>query len=315
MPSEFEFIRNIKKKYGLNYVGDDCAVLPKDARTDLVVTTDMLVEGVDFRLDWTSPEFLGHKALAVSLSDVAAMGGIPKWALLSLAIPASVWAGKFLDRLLEGWHTLATENKVELVGGDISKTSGKLVIDSIVFGDVTKGRAILRSGARPGDSVFVTGPLGGASGGLQLLKVGATYSRARGARKQLIARQLRPTPRLDASEALAARKLATSMIDISDGFSSDLAHVCRSSNVGAVITDLPVDRNLYRSFSETDALQRSLHGGEDFELLFTVDPADVKALDDLSFTHVGVITEKANEIRFVYRGKDILLKPHGFRHF
>src|SRR5215203_4145744 len=115
MPSEFEFIRNIKEKYGLRNVGDDCAVLPKDSNTDLIITADMLVEDIDFRLDWTTPEMLGHKALAVSLSDIAAMGGTPKWAMLSIGIPADVWDGKFVDKFYTGWFALAREHKVELI--------------------------------------------------------------------------------------------------------------------------------------------------------------------------------------------------------
>src|SRR4051812_11357446 len=116
MRTEFEFIQHIKKSYSLNRVGDDCAVLPKDGGTELVVTTDMLVEDVDFRLDWTPPELLGWKALAVSLSDIAATGGEPKWSLVSLAVPERIWSTNFLDRFYEGWLTLAKQHGVELVG-------------------------------------------------------------------------------------------------------------------------------------------------------------------------------------------------------
>src|SRR5689334_10615150 len=112
MRSEFEFIRNIKEKYGLNRVGDDCAVLPKDSTTDLIVTSDMLVEDIDFRLSWTTPQLLGHKALAVSLSDIAAMGGTPKWAMLSIGVPERIWKSKFVDTLYEGWFDLAHRFKV-----------------------------------------------------------------------------------------------------------------------------------------------------------------------------------------------------------
>src|SRR5688572_21180664 len=167
MRSEFEFIRNIKGKFDLNRVGDDCAVLPKDSRSDLVITADMLVEDIDFRHDWTTPELLGAKALAVSLSDIAAMGATPKWAMLSIGIPEPVWTGRFVDKFYDGWFALARHHEVDLVGGDVSRTPDKIVIDSIVAGEVAKGKAIMRSRARPGDSIFVTGALGGAAAGLR----------------------------------------------------------------------------------------------------------------------------------------------------
>ena len=150
MRSEFEFIQNIKKKYSLAFIGDDCAVLPKDDINDLLITSDMLVEDIDFRLEWTTPEFLGHKALAVSLSDIAAMGGDPTFAMLSLGVSENLWKTDFVDRFFEGWHKLASKYGVELIGGDISRSTDKLVIDSIVLGEVQKSRAILRSGAKPG---------------------------------------------------------------------------------------------------------------------------------------------------------------------
>src|SRR5215204_747686 len=176
MPSEFEFIRNIKEKYGLRHIGDDCAVLPKDSKTDLIITADMLVEDIDFRIQWTTAEMVGHKALAVSLSDIAAMGGTPKWAMLSIGIPEPLWKGTFVDKFYQGWFGLAKPYHVELVGGDVSRTPDKVVIDSIVGGEVSRGNAIARSGARPGNSIFVTGSLGGAAAGLKLLESGTRYS-------------------------------------------------------------------------------------------------------------------------------------------
>jgi thiamine-monophosphate kinase len=120
--SEFEFIENIRRRYNLSKIGDDCAVLPKDSKTDLVITTDLLVEDIDFRLEWTTPEFLGHKALAVSLSDVAAMGAKPVWAMLSIGIPELIWKTDFVEKFYEGWFAMANKFNVELVGGDVSKT-------------------------------------------------------------------------------------------------------------------------------------------------------------------------------------------------
>src|SRR5690606_17411987 len=149
-----------------------CAVLPFDGENDLLITSDLLAEDIDFRLDWTTPELLGHKALAVSLSDIAAMGGEPSWALLSIGVPENLWDGDFLDRFYEGWHFLAHQHGVELIGGDVSRVGDKLVIDSTVLGKVARGKAIPRSGAKVGDAIYVTGSLGGAAAGLRLLESG-----------------------------------------------------------------------------------------------------------------------------------------------
>ncbi|MBK8304754.1 MAG: hypothetical protein IPK98_15660 [Chloracidobacterium sp.] len=153
----------------------------------------MLVEDIDFRLDWTTPEFLGHKALAVSLSDIAAMGGTPNWAMLTIGIPESLWNTDFIDRFYDGWFALAAEFDVELVGGDVSKVPDKLVIDSIVGGECSKGKAILRSTAEPGDAIFVTGTLGGAAGGLRLLEDGVRFDDLLPIeQRDLILKQLQP---------------------------------------------------------------------------------------------------------------------------
>ena len=162
MLSEFQFLENLKTRYALKKIGDDCAVLPKDSKTDLVVTTDLLVENIDFRIDWTKPELLGQKSLAVSLSDIAAMGAKPVWSMVSLGVPEKIWKTGFVDKFYEGYMNLARKYGVELVGGDVSKAPDKIVIDSIAAGEVRKNKAVLRSGAKPGDLIFVTGKLGGA---------------------------------------------------------------------------------------------------------------------------------------------------------
>ncbi len=317
MRTEFEFIRNIKKKYGLRHVGDDCAVLPKDSKSDLIVTADMLVEDVDFRVGWTSPESLGHKALAVSLSDIAAMGGVAKWAMLSLAVPPSIWKRQaFIDNFYSGWFQIADRYGVELIGGDISKAPGGLVIDSFVAGETAKGRAILRSGAKPGDSIFVTGDLGGAAGGLPLLESGLRLSKAGTRKRRLIERQLRPTPRLETGKYLAARQRASSMIDISDGLAADLHHLCEASRVGALIEldKIPIDKNL--AGLETDKqIQFALGGGEDFELLFTSERKFFSHSELPPITRIGEITESSGRVELVTKGRRRLLPPFGYRHF
>jgi thiamine-monophosphate kinase len=315
MSSEFEFLESIRKRYSLGKIGDDCAVLPKDSDTDMVVTADMLVEDIDFRLKWTTPEFLGHKALAVSLSDIAAMGADPDWAMLSIGVPEHIWNSGFVDRFYEGWHRLASKFGVELVGGDISRTPDKIVIDSIVSGQVEKGGAILRSTANPGDLLFVTNRLGGAATGLAALEGGfASLAEL----EKAVLKQLQPMPQIEWGKLLQQQHLASAMIDLSDGLSSDLAHLCRASGVGAVIhaEKIPVyalptvpDR------LEIDPLDLALNGGEDFELLFTSDPKNFLTLKTAHFLHIGEVTANVGIIELIDGATTSLLTPKGFRHF
>lgn len=316
MPTEFEFIQNIKKTYGLKHVGDDCAVLPKDAETDMLVTADMLVEDIDFRVDWTTPDFLGHKALAVSLSDIAAMGGTPQWATLSIGLPETVWNSDFGDGFYEGWHALARESGVELVGGDVSRTPDKIVIDSVVGGEVVKGEALLRSTAKPGDAIFVSGSLGAAAGGLKLLEDGERFDRhAPAATRNLILRQLQPQPKVELAGMLRSKHLASSTIDISDGFSSDLAHLCEASCVGVTIHNIPIDQDLYTHFSNEEAIRLALHGGEDLELLFTVPKEKVSEVEKLPVLRVGTVSSNTTMIELIRNGNSEILQPKGYRHF
>jgi thiamine-monophosphate kinase len=317
MRSEFDFIQNIKLKYGLNRIGDDCAVLPKDDKTDLVVTADMLVEGIDFRLDWTTPEFLGHKALAVSLSDIAAMGAKPDWAMLSIGVPPGLWGDHFLDMFYAGWHDLAAEHGVELVGGDVSRVPDHMVIDSIVGGSVPKGEAVLRSGAQPGDGIYVAGRLGGAAAGLQLLQSGERIGTASDDAMSLLLRQLRPNPRLAAGENLRSKSIAKAMIDISDGLSSDLTHLIQASGAGARLfaESIPVEDQTVIPPARSDAFENALHGGEDFELLFTADEKKISSEKFGGFFTIGEITANAGIIELIVEGKPQILEPKGYRHF
>ena len=324
MMDEFDFINNIKKTHALDLIGDDCAVLPKDAETDLLVTADMLVEEIDFRLDWTTPRLLGHKALAVSLSDIAAMGGAPGWSLLSIGVPEYLWNSKFLDEFYEGWHELARLFEVRLAGGDVSRTHSKLVIDSVVGGTVPKGKAVLRSGALPGDAIYVSGPLGGAAAGLKLLQNGERYLPIRtNPRSGVLLKQLRPLPRLGLGIQLRESNLATSMIDLSDGLSSDLNHLCNASGVGARIDSslLPIDDRVVELCGRRalDPLQLALHGGEDFELLFAVRPEDAARLprrvDGVSIKRIGEITDSSEGVKISEGPRIWDLKPGGWKHF
>ena len=327
MRSEFDFIQNIKNKYGLNNVGDDCAVLPKDDKTDMVVTADMLVEDIDFRLDWTTAELLGHKALTVSLSDIAAMGGTPVWSMLSIGVPEGMWKTDFVDRFYAGWHRHAKRSRIELVGGDISRTTDMLVIDSIVGGNVPKGNAILRSGAIEGDAIVVTDHVGGASGGLRLLERGRRLGLDLASWEEvLLSIHLQPWPQTGTGIYLEKHKLAHSMIDISDGLASDLQHICKASNVGARLfaDKIPLNLNLQDLCdSIDDQLELALNGGEDFQLLFTLPKEKIPELssnmiggtDYGLFSVIGEITANIGIIELIRDGGSEVLAPKGYRHF
>lgn len=329
MISEFELIEKIKNKSSLKNsavkigIGDDCAVLPKDSKTDLVITTDLLVEDIDFRLDWSKPEFIGHKALAVSLSDIAAMGATPVWSMVSIGIPEKIWVTNFVEKFYDGYFRLAEKFNVELIGGDISKTPDKIVVDSIAAGEVVKNKAVLRSGAKTGDLIFVTGTLGGAGAGLQLLQNGILLDEStENWQKKLLESHFLPLPKVSVGQFLGKNNLATAMIDLSDGLSSDLSHICQAGKVGAKIfaDRIPFHKNL-KSFSNSldEKLNLALNGGEDFELLFTVDPKKYFRYENefkkLKFFRIGEISSNAEMIEFIDENKTMILQPKGFRHF
>jgi thiamine-monophosphate kinase len=314
-------------------IGDDAAVLRQRAGFDTVITADLLVEGVDFRLKegWATPRDLGHKALAVSLSDVAAMGARPRFCLLSVGVPRAVWRGRFLEEFYGGVRALARRHGVRIIGGDTSRTPERVVVDSIVVGETRRGRAVTRGGARLGDQIFVTGTLGAAAAGLKVLESRAVQTSSSGsaagarltkAERGLVARQLRPTPRLEWGALLGEKRLATALIDLSDGLSSDLAHVCRESGVGARVEAelLPVEPLLKSAgLSEDEALTLALDGGEDFELLFTAGPRAASRLPrevcGVRVTRVGEVTGERGKVRLVRGGRARLLRPGGFEHF
>ncbi len=312
MRKEFEFLSNLKRRFNLNKIGDDCAVLPKNSTRDLIVSTDLLVEDIDFRRDWMVPKLLGHKALAVSLSDIAAMGGTPIWSMLSIGIPNDIWQTSFADELYDGYLRLAKKFNVELVGGDVSKTPDKIVIDSIIGGEVKRNKAVMRSTANIGDLIFVTGELGGANAGLKLLEQGFRYSDGEKIwRRDLMLKQLSPFPQI--GEKLS--KIATSMIDISDGLSSDLRHICKASKVGAKIyaNKIPIYKKIGGlTKNAAEQLDFALNGGEDYELLFTVKPNKAKGLP---YFCIGETTDKPNVVELEIGGQQILLKSNGFQHF
>lgn len=345
--NEFDFIKKIRglaEDRGassglLRGIGDDAAVLKSFAGSDLVVSTDLLVEDVDFRRETTQPNLLGHKALAVSLSDIAAMGARPRWALLSIGVPGDVWDSKFLDSFYDGFFQLAGRYGVALIGGDVSRTPEKIVIDSIAIGECLPEREVFRSGAQPDDQIFVTGFLGDAAAGLRLIERGArlhgpttieTLPSTIGEQgsklhplDHLLLRQLRPEPRVGWGLLIGEQQLATAMIDISDGLSSDLHHLCAESKVGALIdaSRIPIDPLVTELSGRRalDPLMLALHGGEDFELLFTVRPQNVarlpKKVDGVSICQIGEITSEIGKVRVTEKDRVWDLEPKGFDHF
>lgn len=348
--NEFDFINKLRRRVADNFVsplgrpaslvrgiGDDAAVFKLLAGNDVVVSTDLLVEDIDFRRDTTRPELLGHKALAVSLSDVAAMGARPLWALISIGVPEAVWNSEFLDSFYSGFFELARRYAITLVGGDVSRTPDKIVIDSILIGETAKAGAVFRSGAAPGDQIFVTGFLGDAAAGLRLIEHGArlplrsktdetTQANSEAEHnplEYLLLRQLQPNPRVGWGLLLGEQQLASAMIDISDGLSSDLNHLCAESKVGALIdaAGIPIDPLVTELSGRRalDPLMLALHGGEDFELLFTVKPEMVARLparvDGVSLTRIGEIREASAGVQIAEGSKTWKLEPGGWQHF
>jgi thiamine-monophosphate kinase len=271
-------------------IGDDCAILRPQAGREIVVTTDLSLEQVHFRRDWHPPESVGHRCLARGLSDLAAMGAQPVAAFLSLAVPIELTVAdrkpSWVDRFLNGLLALADLNRVPLAGGDTaqsplfdeagSKQTGMVAADIVLVGSVPKGRALLRSGAKAGDILYITGTLGGAEA--ELLALGRNPHAFRKQTKAAPAHpHLYPEPRLAVGAKLLASKMATAAIDVSDGLSTDLAHLCEESGLAAEIDAASIPVHALARKIETDgwipsALHIALHGGEDYELLFTASP-------------------------------------------
>ena len=331
--SEFDFINSLRQRVAsvsppvIAGIGDDAAVLRSTAGKETVITADLLVEDVDFRRTTTPPYLLGHKALAVSLSDIAAMGSRPLWSMISIGVPADIWQTDFVERVYDGVLDLANHYGVQLIGGDTSRTTENIVIDSIVAGECAAGMAVMRTGASPGDQIFVTGSLGAAAAGLRLIERGAHLAEQNLADEDsqkldhILLRQLRPEPRTGWGIVLGEERLATSMIDLSDGLSSDLNRLCTASGVGALIDSslLPIDDRVVELCGRRalDPLQLALHGGEDFELLFTVRPGDIPRLprrvDGIGIKRIGEITNEGVQISEGARIWE--LKPGGWKHF
>jgi thiamine-monophosphate kinase len=298
-------------------IGDDCAILRPSPSSEVLVTTDFTLEGRHFRRDWHSPESIGHRCLARGLSDLAAMGAQPMAAFLSLAMPARM-TRSWTDRFFAGLRALADRHGVPLAGGDTAQSPAELILADIgLIGTAPAGRALRRSGARVGDRLYVTGSLGGASAELERMRMGLTRRIRLGTGAEHP--QMFPEPRLVVGQRLLAKELATACLDLSDGISTDLAHLCRASGVGAVVEEaaLPI-HPLAARLAPEQALQAALHGGEDYELLFTA-PAAVRVprrIAGVEITPIGSITQARAGVTLMQAdGTRTKMPPGGWEHF
>jgi len=302
-----QFNGQVKSKAVVRGIGDDCAILRLSPHSHLLVTTDLCLENVHFRRAWHPASTVGHRCLARGLSDIAAMGGEPLACFLSLGLPGNL-PQAWIDGFLRGLLALARRFKVQLAGGDIS-SARQITADIVVTGQVPAGKAVLRSGARPGDRIYVTGSLGGPAAVLKQLFAGKKVTPAKSSP------HFYPTPRLEVGSWLRKHGLATAMIDVSDGLSVDLAHICEESRVSTriVASEIPIGKGA--------DLHLALHGGEDYELLFT-SPKRARVPGHIAGVRITEIGEVMNQSDYSAaiqilgdNGKVRPLAQRGWEHF
>ena len=296
-------------------IGDDCAVLRVPPGHELLVTTDFTLENVHFRRDWHRPELVGRRCLTRGLSDIAAMGGEPRAAFLSLAVPGDV-PQKWVDRFLKGLLDLAEEFNLPLAGGDTAESASGIQADIVVVGSVPKGKAVLRSGAKAGEGIYVTGELGGSAAALARLAEARTVGAESFRRFSRQARRLGvPQARVAVGQWLRQHKVATAMIDLSDGLSTDLDHICQESHVGAEIEAEAIPRARVGLGKKRVTLELALHGGDDYELLFTSSAAVPNRVAGIRVTRIGRTTSSAGMRLIGLDGKKHRLQAGGWEHF
>jgi thiamine-monophosphate kinase len=299
------------------------------ADTDTILTTDLLAEGIHFDLRTATFEDVGYRAASANLSDVAAMGGTPQYALVALAVPERATA-QDVHRLYRGFMAACRPHRVALIGGDTSASASGWFVCITLMGSARRGQALLRSGARVGDGLYVTGTLGDARAGLELLhrsRPGETVAGLSGREQRfLIQRHLRPAARVAVGQWLATGGLATAAIDLSDGLSGDLRHLCEESRIGAdvVLDDLPFSAPLlaYAKSTGQDPVGMALAGGEDYELLFTVSPKNRARLEGaarrqgIRITRIGIMRARRSGIHGLSRdGTRRPLPVTSYEHF
>jgi len=322
---EFGLIHRIRKWINssdpalIQGVGDDVAVIEMGTKV-LLATTDMLIEGIHFDLSWMDPYPLGRKSLAVNLSDIASMGGIPKYYLISIGLPKNLPIS-FISSFYRGLKQEAKRFQVQLIGGDTS-LSQKIIINICLLGEGEKGNLLFRKGAKVGNDLFVSGKLGDAALGLKILQEKRQIKGSEG----LVKKHLSPCPRVKLGQAIAKYHLATAMIDVSDGLLIDTSHLLEESGVGALIWEdrIPLSglhRKWVRSFSK-DPFRFALSGGEDYELLFTASSNLREKMTSLArsfkipITRIGEILPKKEGFHIIRKdGKDYSPSHLGFEHF
>jgi thiamine-monophosphate kinase len=322
--NEDSLIRSIELRFGAKRgrqlplgVGDDAALFSPSRGHQTILTCDWFLEGTHFLPDLHPPDSVGWKCLARATSDIAAMGGTPKCFLLSLALP-DTHTGKWLNEFLGGLRRAARRLGCDLAGGDTTKQKDTQ-ISVTVIGEVRTGQSVLRSGARPGDLFYVSGRLGEAELGLRMLRRGRKPTRSR---DPFLRKHLYPEPRLALGRWLAENKLATAMMDLSDGLSSDLPRVCSASRAGALVEveNLPLATvRSARDGKKIDLQQLALHGGEDYELLFTVPRGKAgripRSFRGVRLTRIGEVTP-TRSVRLLDRsGREAELSPAGWDPF
>jgi thiamine-monophosphate kinase len=319
------WIQGLTEKSGtglLQGIGDDCAVLEKDADTVWLLTMDSLIESVHFNCAWHPPDLLGRKAITVNCSDIAAMGGQPLFALLALGLPAD-FSSDWAERLMQGITQACQEQACLLIGGDTVRSPEQVMLTLTVIGEMRKEQVLYRHKVQPGDTIWVSGPLGWSAAGLALLEAGKTMAELQW--RQLIAAHLDPQPRIELGRVLAESGLVHAMMDMSDGLAADLTHICGQSKVGAVIeADLlpgAAELRAAADLLQQDALAWLLSGGEDYELLFTAAQAASSALQHLTAAKGWLIhpvgrIRAGQELRLLRsNGSEEDIVFQGFDHF
>ncbi len=330
---EFGLIDHIKSKFSVSNastikgIGDDAAVI-EAGEESLLVSTDMLLEGVHFNLSYMPLQHLGYKAVTVNVSDIAAMYGRPEQIVISIAI-SNRFSLEAVDALFEGIHAACQNYKVDLVGGDTSSSVSGLVISITVLGRASRNEIVQRSGAKVNDIICVTGDLGAAYMGLQVLEREKEVFLSNPDMQPdlekyeyLVGRQLRPEARMDIIHELRERKcIPTSMIDISDGLASELFHLGKQSGVGVKIFEdkVPIDHDTFETAIEfkLDPITCALHGGEDYELLFTIDPTDYKKIKNHPDIHfIGHMHSDPTQHVLVTKQQTVIpITAQGWNHF
>ena len=332
---EFALIRTLERRFArrtpgvVHGIGDDAAVITTSAPTWWHLTTDLLAEGIHFDMTSATPESVGYRAAMANLSDIAAMGAVPRYLLISLAIPKT-WTRSRLHQLYTGLMKAGRLYNVALIGGDTSASKAGLFLSITLVGTTSRRRALFRHGARVGDHIYVSGTLGDSLAGLQLLMSGTTPQRwksklSRSHRQFLLRRHSHPTARVSEGQWLNERRLASAAIDLSDGLSGDLRHLCEASRVGAEVEldKIPISPacRAYARTIEVSPIRLALTGGEDYELLFTTSPRDCEKIKRQAgsrgyrITRVGTIRAQRFGIQMTSDGRTQPMPVTSYEHF